>query len=106
MEHTRSIYDRVIIDWRGTSVGFPVNESFTRVVSIDGRIVLQFVKIGGRDVVSESENAVAFVVLDASFIFRTWKSPVVDVVPSVNTVSKVVISGILGLDAVRFTKSP
>jgi len=91
--------DFVFMDGGGGFVALEVNESRGWVVSVEPQVVV-------RDVVTNSESAVAVVSLDARFVGTAWQGPVEVVGGSSRAVSKVVLSVPLGLNASGGSGSP
>jgi hypothetical protein len=89
----------VILDGRVIGVHGPVNESSIGSVSVGTQIV-------GRDVVSQSDSAVAVVILDAILVLLAGHGDVQGVQESIVSSSQVVLSGPGGLDAEGRTNTP
>jgi hypothetical protein len=91
--------DRVVLDRRGFSILGPVNESLVGSVSIGSKVI-------GRNVVSDSENAVAVILLDAFLFVAGRESPVEGVGNSTTAVSEVVVTRERSLNASRSRNTP
>jgi len=96
-----NIGEHVVVDRGSSSVVFPVNEVGRWVVSVKSSSIFSVVKISGRDVVSQSQNAVAVVVGNARKVRSSGKGPVVVIVVSTQAVSEVVVSREGGNNAIR-----
>jgi hypothetical protein len=83
---------RILLDRGVGSVASPVDESSIGSVSVISKIV-------GGNVVSDSQNTVAVVVLDAVQVLGGGESPVEAGLESIDGVTQMVISGPGGLDA-------
>jgi hypothetical protein len=91
--------DGVFLDGRVLSVGSPVNESSVGSVTVGAQI-------SSGDVVSHTEDAVAVVSLDASFVGRSGEGDVEGVSETSGTVTQVVFSGPGSLHAERSGNTP
>jgi len=94
-----NLNDIVLVDRGLGSVGVPVDEFLVRSVSVSSQI-------SSRDVVSESEDAIAVVSANATFFRFGWQGPVKEVVVDSVSVSKVVFSGNWSLFASRSRDTP
>lgn len=94
-----NLHDVVLVNRGLGCVALPVNELLVGSVSI-------LSKISSGNVVSDSENTVTVVSLDAGFFGFGWDGPVKEVVVNTISVSKVVFSGDRGSLAGRGWDSP
>jgi len=91
--------DGIVLNRGGFCVGSCIDESSIGSVSV-------LTQISGRDVVSQSQDAVARVGLNARLAFLTRKSPVEVVLVTILSISKVVVSAPRSNDALRSFNSP